>query len=245
MLSLPREHMIHSTSFCDEVKIRRGLNPCLQCKGKAMKKARCNGVPYGGLCINGVYEFCYPVYSKDNLICIIFVGNIINDMDAFLEKSGLPADSPIIDTMERNMDASKCMQVASVVASYILMMIENLPNINAEKHTNATVASVKSYLECYFYLNISLSEIARMYNYNEKYLGTLFKKQVGVSFHDFLNNRRLYRARMLLEESNDSVLSIATRVGFNNVTYFNRLFRERYGVTPTQYRAGTKKQKDK
>ena len=76
-----------------------------------------------------------------------------------------------------------------------------------------------------------------MYHYNEKYLGTLFKKQTGLSFHDYLNHRRLYRSRMLLEQSGDSILSIATRVGFNNVTYFNRLFKAYYGVSPSQMRA--------
>ena len=82
-----------------------------------------------------------------------------------------------------------------------------------------------------------------MYNYNEKYLGMLFKKQVGRSFHDYLNRRRLYRARMLLEQTTDSVLTIATRVGFNNVTYFNRLFKEYYGMSPSQLRANITKGK--
>ncbi len=236
-LSISRSHVIHSTPFCDEVKERKGLHPCLVCKGKAMDKAKKTGLPFGGLCVNGVYEFCYPVFSGGNLLCIIFLGNIISDMEAFLEKSGLPADSPLIETMEQNMDPDMCMQVCSVVASYIRMLTLESKGVSTGKRINATVAAVESYVERYFYLDISLTELARMYHYNEKYLGTLFKKQVGVSFHDYLNGRRLYRARMLLEQSDDSVLSIATRVGFNNVTYFNRLFKERFKMSPSQFRA--------
>ena len=241
--SINREHVIHATPFCDEVKDRKGLNPCLVCKGKAMDKTKKTGLPFGGLCVNGVYEFCYPVYSGGNMVCIIFLGNIISDMDAFLEKSGLPADSPLIDTMEKNMDPDRCMQICAVVASYILMLIQESKGITTGKRINATVAAVESYVEQYFYLDISLTEIAKMYHYNEKYLGTLFKKQVGMSFHDYLNQRRLYRSRMLLEQSSDSILSIATRVGFNNVTYYNRLFKEHYGVSPSQLRAQLTKYK--
>lgn len=242
-LSVSRSHVIHATPFCDEVKERKGLSPCLVCKGKAMDKVRKTGLPFGGLCVNGVYEFCYPVYFGGNLLCIIFLGNIINDMDAFLEKSGLSADSPLIDTMEQNMSEEKCLQICAVLGSYIRMLSQDIGSISVGKRVNATIAAVESYVERYFYLDVSLSELAKMYHYNEKYLGTLFKKQVGVSFHDYLNKRRLYRSRMLLEQSNDSILSIATRVGFNNVTYFNRLFKEAYGLTPSQLRGTFNKSK--
>ena len=242
-LSISRNHVIHATPFCDEVKDRKGLNPCLICKGKAMDKARKTGLPFGGFCVNGVYEYCYPVFSGGSMICIIFLGNIISNMDAFLERSGLPANSPLIDTMEQNMTEETCLQICSVLASYIRMLIQDTGNLSIGQRINTTVAAVESYVERYFYLDISLSELAKMYHFNEKYLGTLFKKQVGVSFHDYLNKRRLYRSRMLLEQSDDSILSIATRVGFNNVTYFNRLFKEYYGMTPSQLRANITKGK--
>ncbi len=242
-LSISRSHIIHATPFCDDVKERKGLNPCLICKGKAMDKAKKTGLSFGGLCVNGVYEYCYPVYSGGNLLCIIFLGNIISDMETFLKKSGLTADSPIIETMEVGMDAEMCLQICSVVASYIRMLAQESTGLTTGKRINTTIAAVESYVERYFYLDISLTDLARMYHYNEKYLGTLFKKQVGVSFHDYLNNRRLYRSRMLLEQSGDSILSIATRVGFNNVTYFNRLFRQHYGMPPSQLRAELQKAK--
>lgn len=246
VFQLPHKRRIHSTPFCDEVKDRRGLANCLVCKGKAMDKARRSGKPYGGRCINGVYEYCYPIFVKGGFIGIIFVGNIINDRQTFLEKSGLSPDSPLLATMEPEMADETCLKICKVIASYILMLSENLPEINSGKRINATIAAVQSYVDCYYYLDISLSEIARMYHYNEKYLGTLFKKQVGKSFHDYLNGKRLFRAKKLLEQTSNSVLAIALRVGFNNVTYFNRLFREHYGMTPSQYRVSlNEKEADK
>jgi AraC-like DNA-binding protein len=54
--------------------------------------------------------------------------------------------------------------------------------------------------------------------------------------HEFINNERLSRAERLLRETDESILSISERVGFNNVTYFNRLFKERHCVSPIEFR---------
>lgn len=236
ILQLPFNHIVHATPFCDKIKEVRGLNRCIECKRKAMDKARRTGKPYGGLCVNGVYEYCYPVYKSGALICIIFVGNIINDPAAFLQKSGLNPQNPLLDTFEKNMAEQTCFQVCQVLENYILLLSEELPEYEEGKRINPTVAAVQGYVDQYFYLDISLAAIADMYHYNEKYLGALFKKQVGMTFHNYLNERRLLRATTLLKHSNDSVLTISVRVGFNNVTYFNRLFRERFGITPGEYR---------
>lgn len=236
-LQLPFRHIIHATTFCDGVKLRpNGLNRCMRCKRLATEKARKTQKPFGGYCVNGAYEYCYPVYQDNSLLCIIFVGNIIRDRELFLRKSKLSPEDPIIETMEQDVPDAVCQKIAQVVASYILMLLDTLEEPTKEKPINPTITAVRSYLDCYFYHDITLAGLAKLYHYNEKYLGALFKKQLGISFHDYLNQRRLRHAKTLLTGSRDSILDIATRSGFNNVTYFNRVFRAKYGTTPGQYR---------
>lgn len=81
-----------------------------------------------------------------------------------------------------------------------------------------------------------LGAMAELFHYNPKYLGRRFKEKTGQSVSQYCNRRRLERAATLLSGSDGSVLRIATELGFNNVTYFNRLFKEHYGLTPTEYR---------
>ena len=71
-----------------------------------------------------------------------------------------------------------------------------------------------------------------------------FKNMTGSSFTSYLNERRLVAASILLLDTNDTILSVAESVGFENLSNFNRQFKKRYGVSPRDYRISMKKQKN-
>lgn len=64
-----------------------------------------------------------------------------------------------------------------------------------------------------------------------------FRKMTRQSFVDYLNEQRLNAAADALRGTDDSILNIAGQCGFENLSYFNRLFKRRYGITPRQYRS--------
>lgn len=59
---------------------------------------------------------------------------------------------------------------------------------------------------------------------------------MGVPFTAYLNSYRLTMAARLLLQSDDTVLLIASKVGFDNLSYFNRAFKKQFGMTPSAYR---------
>ena len=59
---------------------------------------------------------------------------------------------------------------------------------------------------------------------------------MGVSFVSYLNDFRLNVAARLLSSNDYSILSVAENCGFFNLSYFNRMFKKKYGVTPGRYR---------
>ena len=63
-----------------------------------------------------------------------------------------------------------------------------------------------------------------------------FKNTMGTSFIDYLNEYRLTMASRLLLSSESSILDIAAEVGFDNLSYFNRIFKKRFEMTPSAYR---------
>ena len=63
-----------------------------------------------------------------------------------------------------------------------------------------------------------------------------FKNTMGTTFTEYLNDYRLTMASRLLISSEASILDIAAEVGFDNLSYFNRLFKKRFYVTPREYR---------
>ncbi len=67
-----------------------------------------------------------------------------------------------------------------------------------------------------------------------------FESITGQTPNDFIRSVRLKHAAQLLKQGNDSISEISDRVGFNSIKYFNKYFKEEFGVTPTQYRTEAK-----
>lgn len=86
------------------------------------------------------------------------------------------------------------------------------------------------------YNAVNLSELARRYNVSAAYLSRIIKQSTGCTFKDLLQTKRLARAAKLLRESRLSVQDIIAASGYDNTSYFYRIFKERYKTTPKSYR---------
>ena len=99
---------------------------------------------------------------------------------------------------------------------------------------------VLSYIRMYIRLHLAetldLSKVAHEIGLTSNYLCGLFKKHQGISMQKFIERSRVERAAYLLETENASVGEIAIRVGFRSNSYFSKIFREYYGMTPLKYR---------
>mgnify|MGYP003300009867 CR=1 FL=1 len=84
--------------------------------------------------------------------------------------------------------------------------------------------------------DFDVSDVSKIFNYNDKYLGKLFKQKTGIAIKEYVNLRRIEIAEELLKNTFLTVTDISIKIGFNNVTYFNRIFKKLRGVTPTQFR---------
>lgn len=83
---------------------------------------------------------------------------------------------------------------------------------------------------------ITLEEVAGLAHMTETSFSRYFKKMVGRSFSDYLNDLRLARACQLLTETRKHISEIAFASGFNSTTHFNRMFLRKKGMTPRDYR---------
>ena len=91
---------------------------------------------------------------------------------------------------------------------------------------------------------LSREELAQQLGTNYKYVADAIREcSDGMTLTDFLNHHRLAYAAHLLATTGDAVTLIADLAGFNNRSYFNRLFRERYKLTPSEYRKVAKEKK--
>lgn len=232
---LPHGHTIHDSAVCWRFKKdERGARRCFCCRQAAIRKAQIEKKPFGGYCINGIYEYTHPVIIDGKCAAIIYVGNILlpqSDHRRLL--SALGKDTALTDTMEKGFNEEECRRLTLLIEGYILELLRQAPSTR-EKSTSALIENVKNYLRSNLEYNVSLSNAASVFHYNAQYLGRRFKKETGMTFSAFLNNERLEKAASDLKNG-QKILDISSGRGFNNVTYFNRLFKQRFGCSPTEY----------
>ncbi len=88
----------------------------------------------------------------------------------------------------------------------------------------------------HFSENITIEKAAAEVEYSPSHFMRFFKQETGHSFVEYLNEYRIAYAGYLLKESSDAIGEIASRCGFDNFSYFIRLFKRKNGVTPKEYR---------
>ena len=107
----------------------------------------------------------------------------------------------------------------------------SIPRGKVEKR-NLTILS---YIE-ENYLQASLVELAEKLYLSEPYLSKLIKSSFGKSFKDLVVEIRLQKAKQMLLQTDLSVGEIIASVGYDNQSYFHRIFREHYGISPLSMR---------
>ena len=114
---------------------------------------------------------------------------------------------------------------------------EQLDETKTQKSTqNRRFQEIASFIGANYKENLKTKDIAEKFGYNEKYLGRLFKKHFNMTVKEYIIDSRLRISEFLLLSSTDTVATIAYNCGFVNEFYFMKLFKKKYGLTPTNYR---------
>lgn len=95
---------------------------------------------------------------------------------------------------------------------------------------------ILKYVEEHYMEPISIEDMAKLTNYSSSHFMKFFKTHMNTSFIEYLNDYRLTIASRLLTSTDDSILNIASMSGFDNLSYFNRLFKRKFHTTPKKYR---------
>ena len=81
-----------------------------------------------------------------------------------------------------------------------------------------------------------INAITEDFYFSQEHICRTFKKFIGMTMTDYLNMKRLDTASSLLVYTNKTVSTICFSLGFQSISYFNKIFKKRFGVFPTQFR---------
>ena len=138
-------------------------------------------------------------------------------------------------SFERELNKKRCISVS------ILMIIFGKIFSGANEETNIykippIVKKICDKLNTAPYIKKGAVGIFKSMNYNKSYICHTFKRYMGITISDYVKQIRLNHIAYYLKTSDYSLRQIADMVGLETVSYMNKIFKEKYLVTPTQYR---------
>ncbi len=145
------------------------------------------------------------------------------------------------------------------VSSHYAMVIEQLPSLKnyqrltteiatqyceivaawRDNHYSSKVNQALQFIYRHYQEDLSLANVAAAAGAAPTYLSRLFKEETSETIFEFINRYRVQMAQQYLRHRPESVTDVAFHVGFNNVTYFNRMFKRYTGLTPLAYLRGS------
>ena len=178
---------------------------------------------------------CADCFSELHAYC-----QKIKELTSALKFCGEKSDT-IISILKKMQKENEAERIASII-KLIVTIVENddlqsivgrYQQIDKEKKR---LNDIRIFIVCNYKRNITLTDIARHVGMNRASFCTFFKKVTGKTFISYLNEHRIELACQLLENSKYNIAEICLETGFNDLPYFNRIFKRITNVSPTTYR---------
>lgn len=136
---------------------------------------------------------------------------------------------------QRMIDCTDVEEIRTVVMAFLAQYIQlKLKEQTVQQHN--LIQRVARYLEEHLEANVTVKQLAEQFHLNSSYLSVLFKKEMGRTISDFVQETRMNKAKELLRDPNIKVYEVSEQVGFQTAAYFTFLFKKLTGTTPQEFR---------
>ena len=105
-----------------------------------------------------------------------------------------------------------------------------------EPEESRVFKAAKAYIDKNLSADLDIADICKELLLGRTKLYDIFKREANTGVSEYINRRRLHKAKSLLKTTDMSIPEIASAVGFNDYNYFSRVYKKRYGKAPKFYR---------
>jgi two-component system, response regulator YesN len=105
-----------------------------------------------------------------------------------------------------------------------------------KSESNRPIKEAQKYINEHYASAVSLEEVSAFVGFNATYFSTLFKKETGTNFLEYVTIARIKAAKQLLSDSKKSILDICCEVGYNDFKHFTKQFKKVTSLSPSEYR---------
>lgn len=141
-------------------------------------------------------------------------------------------------------NAEYIQEYGDALKEYLLEAVEYREKKRRLERFSPVVVDVVRYLEQNFAAPVTIEKIAETLDKSPNYLSSVFKKETGSSFTDYLLKLRMKEAQRLLKNTSLSIKEVAEQVGYGDYVYFSKLFKKTFGCSAGKIRTGSESKSD-
>lgn len=237
-------------NFCNIVRDCPALKKeCVRCDNIAMDMCQETTEPYVYTCHMHLLEAAAPIIANREIIGYIIVGQKMEKASEKRVKEQIlkisqkyKMDRDALISMMDDLQTTDMLTMESVI--HVVQMCTSF--LYRHRFITKRGDTVPSYqIEEYLYEHLgddlSIPTICNHFHISKSKLYNISKQAFGIGFSDYVRKIRLYEGKRALETTQKSITRIAEDVGFTDVNYFIRMFRQKEGMSPNQYRKAYKK----
>lgn len=178
--------------------------------------------------------------AETNCLCQLSLSSFQVDISqllyAFLGEKGIAANRLFqgSDYHFLSLNARYSLRYMEMYLKYLITVIQHHLNRSDQKKTLAS--SIREYVDQHYAEDIHRNVLSDVFYLDPNYGSKIFKKETGISFQDYIIRKRVEAAKELLRDTTLPINAVANQVGYDNYSYFSRLFKKMTRMTPVEYR---------
>ena len=226
----------HTTPYCLKIKSdERMRKKCLKCQQFTRIKLK-NTASFTGICHADVTEYVRAVRHNGEVMGFVSTGGYKSDTNRIKKDENLLA---LYDCS--TVPSPPPTELFDRIIPPLCRMLELLPEYAKKETENEILAQNSDFYRLRFYLDknytdVKLSDLCREFNKSASAISHMFKKMSGYTINRYCNILKINDAKNLLRTTHLSVSQIAEATGFNDFSYFIKVFKYVTGLSPLVWR---------
>ena len=208
---------------------------CKECDISLLEKCKVSKKLEKHVCFSGLYDAAMPIITNDNIVGFAIMGRIRS------------TNSPVSPHIPSRIDAKTAKKLKSlynetpfITEDKLMTLYDLLSFIIFDSAIQIVydplLTEIIEFINANFCKKLSIDYLCSKFYISKNHLYKSFNDNLGCTVNHYITKLKLNHAKSLLLGSKEPVYKIAQKVGIDNYTYFCKLFKKTYGISPTEYR---------
>lgn len=261
IIDIDGEYITEKTNYSEFCKVFRKNSTlslfCEKCDLKALNKVLLSRTPYIYKCHSGLIDVIIPILYEGEIIGAFLIGQFLleNNQEFELEKIlkeniGKNIDLKLLQEKYKELTVISLEKLESIIrivtysTYYIADCIKNKKWLEMKNTvskvkielSNSKIAPIIKYINEHINENVSLSLGANLCNMSQSQFSRTFKKETGKTFKEYVLLKKIEQAKFYIKTTDKSFSEISDFLGFEDSSYFTKLFKKYEGIPPKEYK---------